>query len=362
MHYWTLNHKVHTPYRRRLCFSKHVGLKQQKASTISVSVRLIALLVVTCGRTQRRAWILPSSCLRLYISSCVLAVSMRQRRSLNDERVPTPEQDNQLVSASRPCDDPRRGCFDAPDWLLTFVRARNVLSIPLRAARLAMSYLIENTPYHLCHTDRIDYSKFELSARVHDGWDWGTTGSTAATGVGSKTETRLESTEAARRRRGASTVTARRVGRDSGGPFVKRGNASDASVSTTPSRPSHSRTSFQSSTHPPNQDRVANTQRTPRPGPGEKNSRTAIRCPCTRTTTAVETGDWEKGCCWRPAQMGKGCSTSFPIRQPVARSTAWSGTRTHAHARWTWTTRRGHAWAPGWPTGLARPGWRRRGN
>lgn len=266
------------------------------------------------------------------------------------------------MSASRPCDDPRRGCFDAPDWLLTFVRARNVLSIPLRAARLAMSYLIENTPYHLCRTDRIDYSKFELSARVHDGWDWGTTGSTAATGVGSKTETRLESTEAARRRRGASTVTARRVGRDSGGPFVKRGNASDASVSTTPSRPSHSRTSFQSSTHPPNQDRVANTQRTPRPGPGEKNSRTAIRCPCTRTTTAVETGDWEKGCCWRPAQMGKGCSTSFPIRQPVARSTAWSGTRTHAHARWTWTTRRGHAWAPGWPTGLARPGWRRRGN
>lgn len=105
------------------------------------------------------------------------------------------------MSASRPCDDPRRGCFDAPDWLLTFVRARNVLSIPLRAARLAMSYLIENTPYHLCHTDRIDYSKFELSARVHDGWDWGTTGSTAATGVGSKTETRLESTEAARRRR-----------------------------------------------------------------------------------------------------------------------------------------------------------------
>lgn len=105
------------------------------------------------------------------------------------------------MSASRPCDDPRRGCFDAPGWLLTFVRARNVLSIPLRAARLAMSYLIENTPYHLCHTDRIDYSKFELSARVHDGWDWGTTGSTAATGVGSKTETRLESTEAARRRR-----------------------------------------------------------------------------------------------------------------------------------------------------------------
>lgn len=71
--------------------------------------------------------------------------------------------------------------------------------------------------------------------------------------------------------------------------------------------------------------------------------------------------------------MGKGGSTSFPIRQPVARSTAWSGTRTHLtrgrdanvpFARWSWTTRRGPAWAPGWPTGLARPparpGWRRR--
>lgn len=290
MHYWTLNHKVHTPYRRRLCFSKHVGLKQQKASTISVSVRLIALLVVTCGRTQRRAWILPSSCLRLYISSCVLAVSMRQRRSLNDERVPTPEQDNQLVSASRPCDDPRRGCFDAPGWLLTFVRARNVLSIPLRAARLAMSYLIENTPYHLCRTDRIDYSKFELSARVHDGWDWGTTGSTAATGVGSKTETRLESTEAARRRR----VHRHRAPSRSGlGRSICQARKRLRRVSIYHPEPALSFADVLPVFHPPNQDRVANTQRTPQPGPGEKNSRTATRCPCTRTTTAVETGERE---------------------------------------------------------------------
>jgi hypothetical protein len=194
------------------------------------------------------------------------------------------------VSASRPCDDPRRGCFDAPDWLLTFVRARNVLSIPLRAARLAMSYLIENTPYHLCHTDRIDYSKFELSARVHDGWDWGTTGSTAATGVGSKTETRLESTEAARRRR----VHRHRAPSRSGlGRSICQARKRLRRVSIYHPEPALSFADVLPVFHPPNQDRVANTQRTPQPGPGEKNSRTATRCPCTRTTTAVETGERE---------------------------------------------------------------------
>lgn len=288
MHYWTLNHKVHTPYRRRLCFSKHVGLKQQKASTISVSVRLIALLVVTCGRTQRRAWILPSSCLRLYISSCVLAVSMRQRRSLNDERVPS-----RTIS-----------------WWAQVGHAmiRDVAALTPRAGS-SRSYA-PGTYYPSLYAPhgsrcRIWSKTHHTTCVIRTGsiipsLNWAHAYTTVGIGVRPVQPPRREwaarprrDSRAQRRRgAGASTVTARRVSRDSGGPFVKRGNASDASVSTTPSRPSHSRTSVHS-THPPNQDRVANTQRTPQPGPGEKNSRTATRCPCTRTTTAVETGERE---------------------------------------------------------------------